>query len=189
MNFSPSTARQAEIAKMEADIKRLARRRGDADSDNEREQTHKKAKSGQSALEQELAKYRNKSLKSKLGPEGKAKKRDENDLFARLEKFKGKLKQREDSPVDVSSKLEEAEDSGTKALNPSVEPEMDVDKDDDWMGHRLNFPKGNEEEVNRAEHDYEVIDPRTRGAQARQQEIERKKARKSNVGNAFRRGR
>jgi peptidyl-prolyl cis-trans isomerase SDCCAG10 len=173
---------------MEADIKRLARRKGGDDSDDEGEQAQKKARSGQSALEQELAKYRNKSPKSKLGTEGNTKKRDENDLLARLEQFKGKLRQRGDFSVDGSSKPEGAGDSEAKASNPDKEAEMDVDKDHDWIGHRLNFPKGNEEEVSRAEHDYEVIDPRARGAQARQQELERKRVRKSNVGSSFRRG-
>lgn len=171
---------------MEADIRRLARRRGNADSDDEGEdQRPKKSKTGQSALELELAKYRNKAPRGKPDTEGKTKKRDENDLLARLEKFKGKLKQREDPPVDEFK----SEDVGDYDMKASNEADMDVDNDDDWIGHRLNFPKGNEEEVNRAEHDYEVIDPRARGAQARQQEMERKRARKSNVGGAFRKGR
>ena len=169
---------------MEADIKRLARKKGGDDSDDEEEQAQKKARSGQSALEQDLARYRNKGSKGKLSTEGKLKKRDENDLMARLEKFKGKLKQGEVSSVDGSSKPEDAGDGGA---SPSLEAEMDVDIDNDWIGHRLNFPKGNEEEVSRAEHDYEVIDPRARGAQARQQELERKRARKPHVGSAFRR--
>ena len=37
-------------------------------------------------------------------------------------------------------------------------------------------PKGNEEEVAKAERDYEVIDPRVRGAKAREEEKARKQS-------------
>ena len=51
---------------------------------------------------------------------------------------------------------------------------MEVDDDTDFLGHELRFPKDNAEEVGKAERDYEVIDPRARGAQARAEEKERK---------------
>ena len=53
---------------------------------------------------------------------------------------------------------------------------MEVDDDVGFLGHLLHFPKGNEEEVLKAERDYEVIDPRQRGARAKEEEREREKA-------------
>ncbi|KAF8331700.1 uncharacterized protein EI90DRAFT_962764 [Cantharellus anzutake] len=46
---------------------------------------------------------------------------------------------------------ETGEDGGEAAL--------EVDNDTSWMSHRLEFPKNDEAEMHRAEHDYEVIDP------------------------------
>lgn len=182
-----SAARQAEIAKMEADIKRLARKKAGDDSEDDEDRANKKSKSGPTALEQERAKYLRKGPKSKLVDTGRSKKRDESDMLARLEKFKGKLRQQEPSQSDIAE-TDIADSRASPGPNDGDEG-IDVDNDTDWMGHRLNFPKGNEEEIRRAEHDYEVIDPRTRSAAAREEEMERKRSRKSNVGNAFRRGR
>lgn len=168
---------------MEADIKRLARKKAGGDSDDD-DHPSKKKKSGPSALEQELSKYRNKNAR---GATSKGKKRDEGELLARLEMFKGKLKARQLSTAEEARDPDQGDDP---LPDPAPEEEgIDVDNDADWLSHRLNFPKGNEEEVARAEHDYEVIDPRVRGAVAREEESERKKAKKSNVGSAFRRGR
>lgn len=43
-------------------------------------------------------------------------------------------------------------------------------------------PKGNDEEVEKAERDYEVIDPRVRGARAREEEMARKQAKSERRG-------
>lgn len=164
---------------MEADIKRLARRKDGDDSDDE-SQSKKKAKSGPSALQQELAKYRTKAASKASAAKGK--KRDDSDMLRRLEKFRSQLKLQPAADGD-------GDEDDDMADGENAEEGLDVDNDSGWMGHRLNFPTGNEEEVSRAEHDYEVIDPRTRGAAARQEEMDRKRAKKSNVGSAFRRGR
>ena len=55
------------------------------------------------------------------------------------------------------------------------EEALEVDNDTEFLSHTLYFPKGNDEEVAKAEREYEVIDPRKRGAQAREEERERKK--------------
>lgn len=176
---------------MEADIKRLVRKTAGNDSDDDTEDAQKKTRSGPSALELERAKYvKRSSVKRKTGDElGKARKRDESDIMARLEKFKGKLRQREPSPPSASDLKDSTDRDPLGDDDDGEDAGMDVDDDKDWMSHRLNFPKGNEQEVYRAEHDYEVIDPRTRGAAAKQEELDRKRSKKSNVGNAFRRGR
>jgi len=59
---------------------------------------------------------------------------------------------------------------------------MDVDDDTGFLSHRLQFPKDNAEEVNKAERDYEVIDPRQRGARAREEERERKQKQQKKGG-------
>lgn len=169
---------------MEADIKRLARKKnGDNNSDDEHGGA-KKSRTGPSALELERAKYLKKGSSAKLASaasaSGKGKRKDDGgELWAKLEKFQGKLRDRQPSPgADHAMDDDDEEGEG-----------LDVDNDTDWMSHRLSFPKGNDEEVRRAEHDYDVIDPRTREAAAQQEERDKRRAKKPSVGSAFRRGR
>ena len=51
---------------------------------------------------------------------------------------------------------------------------LEVDDDVGWLKHRLSFPKGNEEEVEKAEREYEVIDPRARATRAKEEERQKK---------------
>ena len=60
------------------------------------------------------------------------------------------------------------------------EGELEVDDDVEWLRHRLQFPKDNGQESARAEHDYEVIDPRARGARAKEEERTRKRDARDN---------
>lgn len=164
-----SSARQTEIERMEAEVKRLARRRDGEDSEEERNTKKTKNKSH---LEEELAKY-----EKTRGVHRKGHKKDESDVLATLAGFRSKLQTstaaKDDDEMDATS----ANDVITQSIE-GVEGEagMEVDTDLGFMGHLLQFPKGNEEEVQKAERDYEVIDPRARGAQARQEERERKAA-------------
>jgi len=59
---------------------------------------------------------------------------------------------------------------------------LEVDTDRGFLGHLLAFPKDNSEEVDKAERDYEVIDPRQRGARAKQEERDRKNAARGRGG-------
>ena len=151
---------------MEAEVKRLARRRDGGDNEEERKLKKTKTKS---QLEEELAKY-----EKSRGVQRKGRKKDESDVLAALAGFRSKLqtcvvaREGEDA-VDVS-----ADKRDTQVIEP--EPGIEVDEDRGFMGHLLQFPKGNEEEVQKAEREYEVIDPRARGAQARQEARERGKA-------------
>ena len=151
---------------MEAEVKRLARRRDGGDSDEERNTKKTKNKSH---LEEELAKY----AKSR-GVHRKGHKKDETDVLATLAGFRSKLQtstKDNDEMMDASS----ANDETIMQSMEGVEAEaVEVDSDLGFMGHLLQFPKGNEEEVQKAEREYEVIDPRARGAQARQEERERR---------------
>ncbi|OSD05281.1 cyclophilin-like protein [Trametes coccinea BRFM310] len=162
-----SNARKSEIEKMEDEIRKLTRRGHDSDD----EPVVKKLK--KSLLEEEMAKY----AKSRgVHKKGKGKK-DEGDVLAALNSFRSKLKSTavEDSPPPEQH---EGEDAGGEQ-KPQEEEGMEVDNDTGFLGHALHFPKGNEEEVEKAERDYEVIDPRQRGARAKEEERERKRAMKA----------
>lgn len=152
---------------MEAEVKRLSRRRDSGDSEEERRAKKTKNKS---QLEEELAWY-----EKGRGAHRKGRKKDESDILAALAGFRSKLQ--------TSMVADEAVDGTLGDAEPPVEEQaqgdtsgMEVDTDRGFMGHLLQFPKGNEEEVQKAEREYEVIDPRARGAQARQEERERKRA-------------
>jgi peptidyl-prolyl cis-trans isomerase SDCCAG10 len=149
---------------MEAEIRKLQRRRDD--SDDEDEASHKKVK--RSYLNEELVKY----AKGK-GLHKKGKKKDEGDVLAALNSFRGKLQSSiivdEPEPNDVAG----GDNGGGDGEDGE---EMEVDNDTGFMNHALHFPKDNGEETLKAERDYEVIDPRERGAKAKEEERLRKKA-------------
>ncbi|GLB43339.1 putative PPIases accelerate the folding of proteins [Lyophyllum shimeji] len=173
-------ARSAEIEKMEAEIRRLTKRREGEDSDEER--TKKKAK--KSYLE--LAKY----AKGR-GLHSKGKRRDEGDVLAALNSFRGKLKSSAmmagdegDADADESSKVAGEE---AKVLEGGEDAGMEVDDDRGFLTHALHFPKDDGEESRKAERDYEVIDPRQRGAKAKEEERERKRLAKAKGGGGGRR--
>ncbi|KII87131.1 hypothetical protein PLICRDRAFT_55168 [Plicaturopsis crispa FD-325 SS-3] len=168
-----SNARKAEIEKMEASIRKLARRH-DGDDDDE---PRKKAK-GPSALEAELARYaKGRGLHSKKGNRRK----DEGDVLAALNSFRGKLKGSALGDVTMGdADADEAEEKEKEERPPGEEdPGMEVDDDAGFLGHALHFPKDDGEESRKAERDYEVIDPRARGAQAKEEERERKRLAKA----------
>ena len=146
---------------MEAEIRKLQRRR---DSDDEDETFQKKAK--KSFLTEELAKY-----SQGKGLHKKGKKRDEGDVLAALNSFRGKLQ----SSMVVDEPAGHDDAAGGDSGGEGGE-EMEVDNDTGFMTHALHFPKDNGEETIKAERDYEVIDPRQRGAKAKEEERERKKA-------------
>jgi peptidyl-prolyl cis-trans isomerase SDCCAG10 len=161
-----SSARQTEIEKMEAEVKRLARRRDGGDSEEERNMKKTKNKT---QLEEELAKY-----EKGRGVHRKGHKKDESDVLAALAGFRSKLQTSSVAAEDEDETMDVSFEAGTQPTEG--EAGMEVDNDRGFMGHLLRFPKGNEEEVQKAEREYEVIDPRVRGAQARQEERERKAA-------------
>lgn len=147
---------------MEAEVRKLQRRRNASDDEDN---TKKKPK--KSYLSEELAKY------SKVkGIHAKGKKRDEGDVLAILNSFRGKLQNT--MSVDEGTS-DDQEKQGT-------EEGMEVDDDFDFLSHELRFPKDNNEETEKAQREYEVIDPRQRGAKARDEEIERKRRIKGKDG-------
>ena len=88
---------------------------------------------------------------------------------------------RSDSPPAPSGEDHAQEAAGqTGGAEDGAEDGMEVDNDIEWLRHRLEFPKDDGQESARAEHDYEVIDPRARGARAKEEERARKKDAKDN---------
>ncbi|KAH9066535.1 cyclophilin-like protein [Lactarius vividus] len=167
------SARQTEIERMEAEVKRLARQRDGDDSDEDR--NVKKAKK-RSQLDEELAKYQ-----KGRGVHRKGQNKDESNVLAVLAGFRSKLQTSVTAQDEADQELGgEAGDIGKQAIEGETGIELDNDRG--FMGHSLNFPKGNEEEVQKAEREYEVIDPRVRSAQARQEERERKHASRTSKG-------
>ncbi|KIP03434.1 hypothetical protein PHLGIDRAFT_31807 [Phlebiopsis gigantea 11061_1 CR5-6] len=163
-----STARQSEIEKMEAEIRKLSRKaRGD---DSDEEPARKKPK--QSFLEEEMAKYAKSRGVHKKTKDGKRVK-DEGDVLAALDTFRSKLKhiapEHDDEPAEAAS------DTQAPALAAEEDPGMEVDDDTGFLGHALHFANDNSEEVLKAERDYEVIDPRQRSAKAKEEEREKRR--------------
>ncbi|KAI5124218.1 hypothetical protein M0805_005068 [Coniferiporia weirii] len=183
------TERQKEISKLEKEIRNLdSRRIGGSDSESDGNGRRNK-KTKHSYLEEELAKYeKGRGLKSKKDGRGR-KAKDEGDVLAKMDAFKSKLK---GSFLDAD---EPQADSGTvdegAITNPdgeNAEVAMEIDNDTGFLSHKLLFPKDNDEEVAKAERDYEVIDPRQRSARAKEEERERKKQmRPRDGGRGFRR--
>jgi peptidyl-prolyl cis-trans isomerase SDCCAG10 len=172
--WKSSNSRKAEIEKIEADIRKLSRRRDGNDSDDE--PSKKKVK--KSYLQEELAKYSKGKGLSKKG-----KKKDEGDVLAALNSFRGKLKSsmldnadEADDDVGVSG---DAGEEKAKLQVGTEDPGIEVDDDRGFLSHALHFPKDDGEESRKAEKDYEVIDPRERGAKAKEEERERKRAMKA----------
>jgi peptidyl-prolyl cis-trans isomerase SDCCAG10 len=166
--------RLAQIEKLERDIKKInAKRSGEVDSDEERKR--KKAKQ-KSALDEEFAKYeKSRGLKGKRDGKGR-KTRDEGDVLAKMDAFRGKLRSTLfDDDADEDGGHEEPEAGAAEEGARGEEVGLEVDDDTGFLAHKLHFPKDNDEEVAKAERDYEVIDPRQRGARAREEERQRKK--------------
>ncbi|KAK0457397.1 cyclophilin-like protein [Desarmillaria tabescens] len=162
-------ARKAEIEKMEG------RNSETCEGGRSAKRTKK------SYLEEELSKY-----SKGRGLHKKGKRRDEGDILAALNSFRGKLQStmlEEPEPLDDAG-----EPNGENAPGPvEGDPGIEVDDDRGFLGHALHFPKDDGEESRKAERDYEVIDPRQRNARAKEEERERKRAMKAKAGRGGRR--
>ncbi|KAF5383859.1 hypothetical protein D9615_003795 [Tricholomella constricta] len=171
-------SRSTEIEKMEADIRRLTKRRDGEDSDDE----PAKKKPKKSYLQEELDKY----AKGR-GLNRKGKRKDEGDVLAALNSFRGKLKKSSAAIVDDEGGADEDVKMQDEDGDPEEKKGMEVDDDRGFMSHALHFPKDDGEETRKAERDYEVIDPRQRGAKAKEEERERKRLAKAKAGGGGRR--
>ena len=102
-----------------------------------------------------------------------------------LDGFRGRLKDFQ----STSSALEKDKDPDEMDVDKEAVGEatpagegLEVDTDRGFLGHLLTFPKDNSEEVNKAEREYEVIDPRQRGARAKQEERDKRNAARGRGG-------
>jgi len=187
------TEKQVEIQKLEADIRKLSKRTGgntggDSD-DSDSGHAKKKTKPSKSYLEEELAKYSKGRLFVAGGgrdKDGKKKRKDESDVLAVLDGFRGKLKDFQSTSSSGLGKdkdpdeMDVDEEPGEDAV--AREEGLEVDTDRGFLSHLLTFPKDNSEEVDKAEREYEVIDPRQRGARAKQEERDRRNAARGRGG-------
>lgn len=116
--------------------------------------------------------------------DGKKKRRDESDVLAVLDGFRGKLKdfQSTSSTLGKDKDLNEMDVDEEPGREATAAEELEVDTDRGFLGHLLTFPKDNSEEVNKAEREYEVIDPRQRGARAKQEERDKRNASRGRGG-------
>lgn len=171
-----SDKKKAELQKVEDEIRRLTRQR---ESDSEDDKPSKKTKKGPSIIEMQNAKYqRGQAAARKSG-----RKRDENDVLSALQSFRGKLQQargdsdeEDDTRKNTKSIAVDGESGKMVENDGNAEGEgMEVDDDVDWLHHRLHFADDGAAEASRAEHDYEVIDPRMRSAKAKEEEMERRR--------------
>lgn len=171
---SKSTSRLTEIEKMEAEIRKMTKRRDGGDSSDEDGRPKKKKRS---YLDEELSKYKKNTVKRDR--DGK-KVKDEKDIIAAMNSFRGRLQghDEDDEPMEDGEAAEKDAGAGEDGERPAVDPEEageEVDNDVGFLAHRLRFPKDSGEESVKAERDYEVIDPRQRGARAKEEERERKR--------------
>jgi len=150
-------------------------------------------------LEEEMAKYSKGRAMHKKG-----KRKDEGDILATLNSFRSRLQStiadrhdddgEDDDDDELHTKMHVDGTNGEEDAAAAVlgagedDPGMEVDNDTGFLSHALCFPKDNSEEVNKAQRDYEVIDPRQRGARAKEEERERKqKMKPKDGGRGFRR--
>lgn len=157
----PNDKIKAEIAKVQADLKRFTRR-GSSASDNEEAEKARKGKkkeknSGAALLAAERAKYAQggRSIGKSAGEMSKGKRRreDDDDIVDILNGFRSKIK------AAVPSKTENAdrEDSIDGYAGEILEDDGD---DEGWMAHTLKFRKDATMDQHNID-EYEVIDPRT----------------------------
>lgn len=118
---------------MEAEIRKLAKRKDGNDSDDEPAQ--KKVK--KSFLQEELSKY-----SKGLGVHKKGRRKDEGDVLAAIASFRGQLQKATTLNIPDEGDMDLDGEEGTKELATAEDdPGMEVDDDRGFMGHALVFPK------------------------------------------------
>ncbi|KGB79803.1 peptidyl-prolyl isomerase CWC27 [Cryptococcus deuterogattii 99/473] len=181
-----SAARQAEIKRMEENLRRLKKRSGSL-SDSGSDSSSRARRKGPSYLEQELAKYASNRGRAAMKAGNKRSRRDEEeDVLAEMRKFSSRVMQAEDEPEEEQAEeIEEGETKeGTGIGAAMAEEERGIEVDDDigWLKHKLKFHVDEKELTRRAEDEYAVIDPR-----AKARDLQEKPDKKKWKGNPNRR--
>ncbi|KIR60496.1 peptidyl-prolyl isomerase CWC27 [Cryptococcus bacillisporus CA1873] len=181
-----SAARQAEIKRMEEDLRRLKKRSGSL-SDSNSDSSSRARRKGPSYLEQELAKYASNRGRAAMKAGNKRSRRDEEeDILVEMRKFSSRVMQAEDEPEEEQAEgIEEGETkegTGIGAVMAEEEGGIEVDDDIGWLKHKLKFHVNEKELTRRAEDEYAVIDPR-----AKARDLQEKPDKKKWKGNPNRR--
>ncbi|KIR33025.1 peptidyl-prolyl isomerase CWC27 [Cryptococcus deuterogattii MMRL2647] len=181
-----SAARQAEIKRMEENLRRLKKRSGSL-SDSGSDSSSRARRKGPSYLEQELAKYASNRGRAAMKAGNKRSRRDEEeDVLTEMRKFSSRVMQAEDEPEEEQAEeIEEGETKeGTGIGAAMAEEERGIEVDDDigWLKHKLKFHVDEKELTRRAEDEYAVIDPR-----AKARDLQEKPDKKKWKGNPNRR--
>jgi peptidyl-prolyl cis-trans isomerase SDCCAG10 len=161
LEFTPCSAtRQAEIKKMQEDLRKLKKRNGEAsESDSDSDAGRKKRRKGPSYLEEELAKYsRGRGHAAvKIGHAGKRGKREEeDDLLREMGNFSERVMQADGGIEDDEEGRDRFEDEEGVVGVEGGEEGLEVDDDVGWMRHRLKFVVDEKELTRRAEEEYSV---------------------------------
>ncbi|WVF69542.1 hypothetical protein IAT40_004320 [Kwoniella sp. CBS 6097] len=166
-----SAARQADIKRMEEDLRRLKNRRGNAsDSDSDSDWGSKRRK-GPSVLEQELAKYSKGRGRAAAKHGNKRGRRDEeDDLLKEMSRFSSKVARAEqedddDDDDEDEDKAQRGDEGNLRSGGGEGEEDLEVDDDVGWLKHKLKFIVDEKELTRRAEEEYSVIDPRAKARQ------------------------
>ncbi|WVR04836.1 hypothetical protein IAU60_001848 [Kwoniella sp. DSM 27419] len=164
-----SAARQAEIKRMEADLRQLKKRTGNAsDSDSDSEGRSKRRK-GPSVLEEELSKYSRGRGRAAAKGSRRGKRDEEDDLLKELNRFSSRVAKAEVSDGEDAERAETTQGEGRITAGDSEE-DLEVDDDVGWMKHKLKFVVDEKELTRRAEEEYAVIDPRAKARQLAEDE-------------------
>ncbi|OXG12626.1 peptidyl-prolyl isomerase CWC27 [Cryptococcus neoformans Tu401-1] len=162
-----SAARQAEIKRMEEDLRRLKKRNGSV-SDSDSDSSPHARRKGPSYLEQELAKYAaNRGRAAMKVGNKRGRRNEEEDVLAEMRKFSTRVMQAGDEPEGEQAEgIEEGEAKeegmGIGAAMAEEEGGIEVDYDVGWLTHKLKFQVDEKELTRRAEDEYAVIDPRAK---------------------------
>ncbi|KAL7419113.1 Peptidyl-prolyl isomerase cwc27 [Cryptotrichosporon argae] len=174
-----SATRASEIERMQADLRRLRKQRGEASDSDSDSDAGRKRRRGPSALEQELAKYQ--KGRGRGARKGRDRKREEDDfLSAEMDRFTKRITEtgkgggglgRMGGDDDAKEEKEKAEEDATSWMGPKVHVDgLEVDDDTAWLTHELRFQTEKSDETRRAEEEYAVIDPRAKAKELRQGE-------------------
>lgn len=155
---------KAEIAKVQADLKRFTRRGSDEpeDADMKGKGKTKSKNSGAALLAAERAKYaqggRSIGKGSASDNKGKRRREDDEDIMDVLNGFRSKLRAAAPVSTTANSVSAETEDSVDGYAGEILE---DDDDDTGWMAHTLQFRKDATMDQHHID-EYEVIDPRNK---------------------------
>ncbi|KAI9266661.1 cyclophilin-like domain-containing protein [Phascolomyces articulosus] len=189
-----TSLQQNEIEKLKSDIRQMEQDRRDEREGRKDNKDKKKKKV--SLIEQQRQKYARRGA-ADIGGIKERKRRGEgdSDTFSKLKAFQQKL-----SIAEPSSSTEKKKEEmppcklhlipGCESCRDTSMDQEEEETDEGWMTHKLVFEKDKKGKglMERTESvdDYLVIDPRTRKAEAEQQERDKRKGKQNHLGQAFR---